>query len=172
MADQPELINVEGTENPNLGLAMELAKYVHAEFEKMEERLGNEVRKAINANAGAIRRLDNLEKRFEHLQLDLEQARHDRVDKEVKEREALYRIAQEHKSTLSTQDRINVAVDDRLSAKARARAERWRAVWDRVLPNVITGLALIVMGPIVLALFIGILVFVLQAMGVEVQFPP
>lgn len=172
-AKQPDT-PVDGSERPDMAIATQIAEYFRDEIKQLEERLGARISEAVNANAATVKRMNELEGALQELRSGLESTRIARADKELREAEARYKIALEQKDSLSTQEKIQVGqvVEDRLAAAARIRTERWRAFWDKVLPSVTTGLIMIIVGPVALAFFIAILVFVLRALGVAVQFPP
>ena len=171
--DDPRLKELEKSDKPDMTIAMELAQYVRDELQKMEDQVAEQIRQAINMNAQTVKRIEDMEKAFGDLKQDLQHTRVERADKELREAEARYRIAKEHKDGLSTQEKIEVnkAMDDRLSALDRARAERRRAFWDKVIPSVTTALIISVVAPVGLAFFIAVLVFILRALGIEVQLP-
>jgi hypothetical protein len=165
---------VKDAEKPDLTLAMEIAQYVREELQRMETLVTDQVRAARNDNAKTVKRIDDLETAFENLKKDLQHTRVERADKELREAEARYMIAKQHKDGLSTQEKIEVsrAMDERLSAVERAQLEKRRAFWDKVLPGVTTALIISIVAPVGLAVFIGILVFILRALGIDVQLPP
>lgn len=174
MLDNPDPnIPVEGSEKPELAIAAQIGVYFHQEMEKLEEKLGARISEAVNLNAKTVGRMNELEGAFGELKRDLLHTRQDRADKEVREAEARYKIALEHKDNLSTQERIEVGqvVEDKLSAAQRARAEKWRAFWDKITPSIATAMILAVIIPVWLAFVILILAFVLRALGIEVQLP-
>lgn len=164
---------VDGSEKPDLALAMQIGEYFHKEIENLEQRLGARISEAVNANAKTVGRMEELEAQFSTLKDDLNRRASDRADKDVAEARARYEIALQHKVGLDTQEKIDVSkmMEDRESAARRARADRWRAFWDKVTPGVASAMILSVVIPVWLALVILILVFILRALGIEVQLP-
>lgn len=173
--DDPNLVkHLEKAEHLDVALAIEIANYVKQEMGKLEEQVAAQVREANNANAQTVKRIDELESSFRNLKQDLEKTRIDRAEKEIKEAEARLKIAIEHKDGLSTQEKIELkkALDDRLIDLERDRAEKRRIWWrERVLPGVTTALIISIVAPVGLGFFIAVLIFILRALGVEVQFP-
>ena len=163
----------ENAEKPDLAVAMELARYVKEELQQLESRIDEQMRQVSNANALTVKRMGEIESAFDLLKKDLQHTRIERADKEVREAEARLRIARDHKDGLSTQEKIEVnkAVEDRLSADQKARAEKRRAFWDKVIPGVTTALIISIVAPVGLGLFIVVLAFILRALGIEVQLP-
>jgi hypothetical protein len=159
--------------NPQLTLAMELAQFVKEEIGNMETRVSAQIGEAMNTNAATVKRMGELESSVKNLELNLERRAEDRANKEVAEAAARYKIALDHKGVLDTQEKIEVGrmVEDRLAADKKARAIYLRGLYDKVLPNVVTGVVMIVVGPVALGIFIAILVFILRALGIDVPFP-
>jgi hypothetical protein len=186
MTIDPELASIlEKSDKLDVALAVEIASYVREEMHKIdegmtdkmkriEERISEQVRTAINANASTVRRLNELENAFTGLKKDLEHTRIERAEKEIKEAEARLKIAIEHKDGLSTQEKIEVkkAMDERMDARDQERARARRTWWhERVVPNVVAALIISVVAPVGLGTFIAVLVFILRALGVEIQLP-
>lgn len=164
---------VDETEKPDLRLAMEIAQYVREEMKKMELMVSEQVRAATQATGTTVKRIEDLEGTFRQLQQDLEQRAAERANKDVLEAQARYQIALAHKDNLSTQERIEVGkvVQDQLTAARRARQDYWRAVLDKIVPNIMTGLVMMILGPVFLGLFIAMLIFILRSLGIAVPFP-
>jgi hypothetical protein len=172
--NDPNLIKqIQNTGNPDLNLALEIAQSIRDDMQKMETQVAEQIRTAINMNAQTVKRIEDMEKAFGDLKQDLQNTRAERADKELREAEARYMIAKQQKDGLSTQEKIEVgkAMDERLSAVERARVEKRRAFWDKVFPSVTTALIISVVAPVGLAFFIAVLVFILRALGIEVQLP-
>jgi hypothetical protein len=173
--DDPKLAQVlEKADKLDVTLAVELASYMKQEIQKLEAHVADQVRTAVNANAQTVKRFDEMEAAFKNLKLDLEQTRMNRANMELREAEARYKIALDHKDGLSTQEKIEVkkTLEDQLTDRERVRAEQRRTWWrEKILPGVTTALIISIVAPVGLALFIAILIFVLRALGLEVQFP-
>ena len=164
---------VPDSEKPAMGLAIELAQFVKDEMGKLERAVRDQVSTALQANAQTVQRIDQLEGSFHQLKSDLEARAVERVDKDLREAEALYLIAREQSDRLSTQEKIEVVqlVEDRQLAAKKARTDYWRGFWDKILPSITTALILAVLVPVWLAIVIGILAFILRALGIQVPLP-
>lgn len=165
--------NVEDTGRPDLTLALEIANFVREELRNMETHLNEQLRVAMQATTATVKRIEMLEGSFQHLNDDLQRRAAERADKDVMEAQARLQIAQAHKDGLSTQEKIDVTklMEDRDLADRKERANRRRAFWDKITPNIASAMILAVLIPVWLAFVILVLVFVLRALGVQVQFP-
>ena len=161
---------INDSERKDLSLAMELAHYVKEELQKLDRSVQDQVRTALQANAATVRRIDNLEGSVNSLKTDLEARAYERVDKDFREAEARYILAREQKDRLSTQEKIQVQdiLEDRETAARKARADRWRALFDKITPNIASAMILAVLIPVWLAIVIAILIFILRALGIAV----
>lgn len=172
-AEKNNAVPVPDSEKPGLGLAMELAQFVKDEMQKLDRSVKEQVGAALQANAQTVKRIEGLEGSVRDLKTGLEARAVERVEKDYQEAEARYILARQQRDKLSTQEKIEVnqLLENRDAARKKARADWWRAQWDKITPNILSAMILAVLIPVWLAFVIVILAFVLRALGIAVQLP-
>ena len=164
---------MDEAERPDLAMAMELAGMFHEELDRVSQSISNQIGQAVNLNAQTARRVTELEEQLKRFIQESEKTRYNRAEKELKEAEARYLIAREHKEGLSTDEKIQAVkiVEDRLAIAERERREKQKARLDDLVQSAIKTAVNAVIGVMTLALFTGLILLVGRALGLVVQLP-
>ena len=152
---------------------------------EQENQLLEMIRKVVNTSLEAFQRdqvktVSDIQSRFEaidkqisDLKTSMEVRAQERANAEVVVARQQLAIAEERANSLSTQERIQVKemFEEEADRKSKQRAQKRQEFWDRVLPNVATGVIMILAAPITLAIVAIIIIFLARVFQVQIT-PP
>ena|GEM_PF-3152446 len=118
-------------------------------------------------------RFVDIDKQIAALKTSIESRAQERAVAEVVEARQRLEIAEQRANSLSTQERIQVKemFAEQADQESKQRAQKRREFWDKVLPNIATGLIMVFAAPIALALMAAILIFLANVFKIPIP-PP
>lgn len=148
-------------------------------------KLKEMIAEAVNASLEAFQRdqvktLANIEKRFTDIDTQItalktssESRAQERAEAEVIEARQRLAIAEQRAGSLSTEERIQVKemFAEHADQESRQRAQKRREFWDKVTPNLATGLIMLFAAPIALGLLGIVVVFLARVFSIPIT-PP
>lgn len=118
-------------------------------------------------------RFKDIDNQILALKTSIESRAQERANAEVVVARQQLAIAEERAGSLSTQERMQVKemFAEHADFESKQRAQKRREFWDKVMPNVATGLIMVLAAPITLAVLAGIIIFLARVFQVQIT-PP
>ena len=107
------------------------------------------------------------------LKTSIESRAQARAEAELVEARQRLEMAEQRVNSLSTQERIQVKAmfAEQADLESKQRVQKRKEFWDKVLPNVATGLIMVFAAPMALALMAAILIFLAGVFKIPIATP-